>query len=76
MRDSSVAVLPGVTVEATSPSLTEKARTAVSDGTGQYRIVSKNGDAVMGEVYLAEDTKLDRNVAIKYLHEEFSKDAD
>jgi len=29
----------------------------------------------MGEVYLAEDTKLDRKVAIKFLHEEFSKDA-
>ena len=30
----------------------------------------------MGEVYLAHDTKLDRKVAIKFLHEEFSKDAD
>jgi hypothetical protein len=40
VRDSSGAVLPGVTVEATSPSLTEKARTAVSDATGQYRIVT------------------------------------
>jgi eukaryotic-like serine/threonine-protein kinase len=30
----------------------------------------------MGEVYLAQDTKLDRKVAIKFLHEELSKDAD
>ena len=30
----------------------------------------------MGEVYLAQDTKLDRRVAIKFLNEEFSKDAD
>ena len=38
VRDASGAVLPGVTVEAASPALIEKVRTAVSDGTGQYRI--------------------------------------
>src|SRR5687767_13731852 len=37
-RDASGAVLPGVTVEAASPALLEKVRTAVTDGTGQYRI--------------------------------------
>jgi serine/threonine protein kinase/Flp pilus assembly protein TadD len=41
-----------------------------------YRIVSKIGAGGMGEVYSAQDTKLDRKVAIKFLHEEFSKDAD
>ncbi len=30
----------------------------------------------MGEVFLAQDTKLDRKVAIKFLNEEFSKDTD
>src|SRR5688572_15268980 len=39
VRDSSGAILPGVTVEAASPSLIEKMRTAVTDGSGQYRIV-------------------------------------
>ncbi|HKF69668.1 MAG TPA: carboxypeptidase-like regulatory domain-containing protein, partial [Vicinamibacterales bacterium] len=39
VKDASGAVLPGVTVEASSPALIEKARTATSDGTGQYRIV-------------------------------------
>jgi len=38
VRDASGGVLPGVTVEASSPALIEKVRTAVSDGTGQYRI--------------------------------------
>jgi Carboxypeptidase regulatory-like domain len=38
IRDASNAVLPGVTVEASSPALIEKSRTVVSDGTGQYRI--------------------------------------
>ena len=39
VKDTSGAVLPGVTVEASSPALIEKVRTVVSDGTGQYRIV-------------------------------------
>src|SRR5438477_1888928 len=38
VRDTSGAVLPGVTVEASSPALIEKTRAGVSDGTGQYRI--------------------------------------
>ena len=37
VQDTSGAVLPGVTVEAASPDLIEKVRTAVTDGTGQYR---------------------------------------
>ena len=39
VRDSSGAVLPGVTVEAASPSLIQKMRSAVTDRNGQYRIV-------------------------------------
>ena len=38
VRDTSGAVLPGVTVEAASPALIEKVRSAVTDGTGVYRI--------------------------------------
>src|SRR5688572_1603944 len=40
VRDASGAVLPGVTVEAASPQLIEKVRTAITDGTGRYRIES------------------------------------
>ena len=39
VRDPSGAVLPGVTVEATSPVLIQKVRTATSDSNGVYRIV-------------------------------------
>src|ERR1700751_3818458 len=39
VRDATGAVLPGVTVEATSPVLIEKARTVVTDGEGLYRVV-------------------------------------
>jgi hypothetical protein len=39
VRDASGAVLPGVTVEAASPALIEKAKSAVTDGAGQYRII-------------------------------------
>src|SRR6266550_4558242 len=38
VRDTSGAVLPGVTVEASSPALIEKVRTTVSDSGGQYPI--------------------------------------
>jgi len=38
VKDSSGAVLPGVTVEAASPALIEKARSAVTDSGGQYHI--------------------------------------
>src|SRR5262245_35417447 len=40
VKDASGAVLPGVTVEVASPALIEKTRTAVTDGAGQYAIIS------------------------------------
>jgi Carboxypeptidase regulatory-like domain len=39
VKDTSGAVLPGVNVEASSPALIEKSRTAITDGQGTYRIV-------------------------------------
>src|SRR4029453_18104818 len=39
VRDTSGAVMPGVTVEAASPALIEKVRSVVTDGQGLYRIV-------------------------------------
>src|SRR5688572_12983662 len=39
VRDTSGAVLPGVTVEAASPALIERVRSSTTDSTGQFRIV-------------------------------------
>jgi hypothetical protein len=39
VQDPSGGVLPGVTVEASSPALIEKVRTAVTDGNGRFQII-------------------------------------
>ena len=51
---------------------------AVTAGTklGHYTILSAIGKGGMGEVWRARDTKLGREVAIKTLPEEFSRDLD
>jgi len=41
-----------------------------------YRIVSKIGAGAMGEVYLAQDTKLDRKVALKILPADLAANQD
>src|SRR5438132_3627264 len=50
----------------------------LSSGTklGRYEIRSKIGEGGMGEVYLAQDTKLDRKVALKILPVELASNRD
>ena len=73
VRDTSGAVLPGVTVEAASPALIEKVRSAVTDTEGRYNIVDLRPGVYKVTVSLAgfrtailEDINLPANFSATY----------
>jgi serine/threonine protein kinase len=54
----------------------ENAMTMIGKEIGHYKIVSLLGRGGMGEVFLAQDTKLGRHVALKLLPPEFTRDSE
>src|SRR5436309_14975386 len=60
VKDESGALLPGVTVEATSPALIEGRRSVVTDGQGRYSIVNLRPGTYAVSFTLEGFSKLER----------------
>jgi len=52
----------------------QSATVPIAQMINQYKLISSLGAGGMGEVYLAQDTRLNRKVALKFLPELFTKD--
>lgn len=67
---------PALEVAARAQAARQSVTTEVGRRVGPYKILSLLGAGGMGEVYLAEDARLNRRVALKLLPAEFTKSAE
>src|SRR5260370_28780822 len=60
VKDTTGAVMPGVTVEASSPALIEKTRVVITDSAGQYKVVDLSPGTYQVSFTLAGFKKVNR----------------
>src|SRR5262249_34929775 len=65
---------PALEVAAKMMAAEQSTKLRIAQMINQYHIISALGAGGMGEVYLAQDTRLNRKVALKFLPELFTKD--
>src|SRR5690348_8385850 len=51
--------------------ISKQSRSLIGQDFGDYRVIAHLGSGGMGEVFLAQDRRLGRRAALKFLHEEY-----
>ena len=73
-----VALIPSVPYHLgqVTPPVLQLGKVLVGTSISHYKVTEKIGEGGMGEVYLAEDSRLDRKVALKIFPDQLSERAD